>query len=94
MDEKAFQDYMKLLYKVRRDRFTRIALRRAVVSFRKKRDEALKAFPHVEEEKKKLQETKDHVISHFDDYIEKTEKAVKLMHGHFHFAKEKDDAYI
>jgi L-lactate dehydrogenase complex protein LldG len=92
MDEKAFQDYMKLLYKVRRDRFTRIALRRAVDSFRKKRDEALKAFPYVEEEKKKLQETKDHVISHFDDYIEKTEKAVKMMHGHFHFAKEKADA--
>jgi L-lactate dehydrogenase complex protein LldG len=92
MDDKAFQDYMKLLYKVRRDRFTRTALRRAVDSFRQKRDEALKAFPHVEKEKKKLQETKDHVIKHFDDYIEKTEKAVKMMHGNFHFAKEKEDA--
>ena len=90
--EKEFKDYMKLLYKIRRDKFTRTALNRAVKSFRIKRDEALKAFPHVEEEKKKLQETKDFVINHFDDFIEKTEKSVKTMHGNFHFAKDKDEA--
>ncbi len=90
--EKEFKDYMKLLYKIRRDRFTRTALNRAVKSFRIKRDEALKAFPYVEEEKKKLQETKDFVFKHFDDLIEETEKSVKTMHGNFHFAKDKDEA--
>ncbi len=90
--EKEFKDYMKLLYKIRRDRFTRTALNRAVKSFRIKRDEALKAFPYVEEEKKKLQETKDFVIKHFDDLIEETEKSIKTMHGNFHFAKDKDEA--
>jgi len=90
--DKEFKDYMKLLYKTRRDRFTRTALRRAVDAFRAKRDEAIKAFPHVEEEKKKLQETKDFVIKHFDDFIEKTEKSVKIMHGNFHYAKDKEEA--
>jgi len=90
--EKEFKDYMKLLYKTRRNKFTRTALRRAVHSFREKRDEALKAFPYVEEEKKKLQETKDFVIKHFDDLIEETGKIIEKMHGHFHFAKNKEDA--
>jgi len=90
--DKEFKDYMKLLYKTRRDRFTRTALRRAVDAFRAKRDEAIKAFPHVEEEKKKLQETKDFVIKHFDDFIEKTEKSVKIMHGNYHYAKDKEEA--
>jgi L-lactate dehydrogenase complex protein LldG len=90
--DKEFKDYMKLIYKTRRDRFTRTALRRAVDAFRAKRDEAIKAFPHVEEEKKKLQETKDFVIKHFDDFIEKTEKSVKIMHGNFHYAKDKEEA--
>lgn len=90
--EKEFKDYMKLLYKTRRNRFTRTALKRAVAAFREKRDEALKAFPYVEEEKKKVQETKDHVIQHLDDYIQKTEKIVEKMHGHFHFAKDKTEA--
>ena len=90
--EKEFKDYMKLLYKTRGDRFTRTALRRAVKAFREKRDAALKAFPYVKEEKKKLQETKDFVIKHFDDMIEKTEKVIKTMHGIFHFAKNKEEA--
>ncbi len=90
--EKEFKDYMKLLYKTRRDKFTRTALRRAVKSFREKRNEAIKAFPYVEEEKKKLQETKDFVIKHLDDLIEETEKIIKKMHGCFHFAKTKEEA--
>ncbi len=90
--EQEFKDYMKLIYKTRRDRFTRTALRRAVDAFRAKRDEAIKAFPYVEEEKKKLQETKDFVIQHLDDFIDKTEKMVKTMHGNFYFAKDKKEA--
>lgn len=90
--EQEFKDYMKLIYKTRRDRFTRTALRRAVDAFRVARDSALQAFPYVEEEKKKLQETKDFVIKHLDDFIDKTEKMVKTMHGNFHFAKDEKEA--
>lgn len=92
MDEKIFRDYKKSIYKAAKDPFIRTALKRAVSSFRKNRDNAIKAFPEVEEEAKKLQETKDYVLENLDKFAQKTMDNVEKMHGHAYYADTAEDA--
>ena len=65
---------------------------RAVKSFRAARDEAISAFPEVEEKAKELRRIKENVLENINNYIDKVEIAVKRAHGHFHFAKDSDEA--
>ncbi len=91
MEEKEFKSFKKSIYKVLKDQFTRTALRRAVSSFRKNRDVALKEFPYVKEEREKLIETKDEVISNFDKYIDKTLESLRRQHAHAYYADTVED---
>ena len=90
MDE--FKIYKKQIYKVLKDPFTRRALRRAVDSFRKNRDNALKVFPYAKKEAEILKKTKDEVIDNFDHYVEKTLKAVEQMHAIPYYVKDASEA--
>lgn len=92
MENKIFKSYKKSIYKVLKDPFVRTALRRAVKSFRKNRDSALEEFPYVEEERKKLQKTKDFVLSNIEEFVEKTMEKVEKNHGHAYYAETKEDA--
>ncbi len=89
---KKFTEYKKQIYKVIKDEFTRTALRRAVSSFRKARDEALKMFPYVEEERKKLREIKEKVISNLEYWIDKVMEIAKKNKVNVYFAKDSCEA--
>ncbi len=89
---KQFKEMKKAIYRILKDGFTRMALRKAVSSFRKDRDKALSYFPHVEKEKKTLIRIKDEVISNFDAYIEKTIKSLRAQHIHAYYASNSDEA--
>ncbi len=86
MEQKEFNRYKRTIYKTLKDNFTRTALRRAVTSFRGNRDKAVAKFPYVEDEKKKLMETKDEVINNFDKYIDQTMESLKTQHTHAYYA--------
>ncbi|RKZ26417.1 lactate utilization protein [bacterium] len=90
--EKKYREFKKTIYRITRDEFTRKALRRAVDSFRSARNKALDAFPYVEEEKKKLIETKNEVIENFDTWVERTLSSLEKMHAHAYYAKDSEEA--
>jgi L-lactate dehydrogenase complex protein LldG len=91
-NQRKFSDFETIIYKVLFDKFTRLALRRAVSSFRSARDNAIKAFPYVVEERKLLQETKDSVINNLDYWVEKVIKALSRSGVNSYFANTHEDA--
>jgi len=84
--------YKKSIYKALKDPFARTALRRAVASFKKNRDNAIAAFPYVKEEAKILIKTKDEVISNFDSYVDRVMGITEKMHAYPYYAKDADEA--
>jgi len=84
--------YKKSIYKALKDPFARTALRRAVASFKKNRDNAIAAFPYVKEEAKLLIKTKDEVISNFDSYVDRVMGITEKMHAYPYYAKDADEA--
>jgi len=84
--------YKKSIYRALKDPFARTALRRAVASFRKNRDNAIAAFPYVKEEAKLLIKTKDEVISNFDSYVDRVMGITEKMHAYPYYAKDADEA--
>ena len=84
--------YKKSIYKALKDPFARTALRRAVASFKKNRDNAIAAFPYVKEEAKILIKTKDEVISNFDSYVDRVMGITEKMHTYPYYAKDADEA--
>ena len=53
--------YKDNLYEALDNEFIRIALRRAIKSFRTNRDKAIQRYPEVEEKRKKLKERKFYI---------------------------------
>ena len=89
---KKYFEFEEEVYRWLHHEFTRIALRRAISSFREARDKALEEFPYVKEERKKLIEIKDKVISNLDFWVEKAMKAVEKAKGKAYYAESVDDA--
>ncbi len=92
MEAKEFKVYKKSIYKVIKDPSVRVALTRAVESFRKNRDSALSEYKYVIEESRELQKTKDYVLEHLDEFVKKTMDRVEKNHGHAYYARTVDDA--
>ncbi|MEO0240571.1 MAG: LUD domain-containing protein [candidate division WOR-3 bacterium] len=89
---KKYAEFQEEIYKYLYDEFTRLALRRAIASFREARDKALEEFPYVKEERKKLIKIKDEVISNLDFWIEKAMKSVEKSKGKAYYAKDVNEA--
>jgi L-lactate dehydrogenase complex protein LldG len=85
--QRGFADFKRTIYRAVDDEVLRIALRRAVRSFRENRDKALRAFPHVEEQRKILMEKKEEVLTHLDEMIEKFRTSAERMGVKVHMAE-------
>ncbi len=90
--EKKYFEFQDEIYRYLHHEFTRLALRRAISSFRAARDRALKTFPYVKEERYKLIEIKDKVIENLDYWIEKSMESVEKAHGKAYYAKDANEA--
>lgn len=87
-----FNQFKKSVYRAAKDRFIRIALRRARNSFRAARDNALEVFPYVKEEAEKLIETKDEVLADLEGWVKKTAERVEKNHGHAYITRTPQEA--
>ncbi len=90
--DREFRQFKKTVYKAAKDKFIRVALRRAVNSFRAARDNAISVFPYVKEEAEILQRTKDEVIANLEDWTKRTAERVERNHGHAYITKTPQEA--
>lgn len=90
--DREFNRFKKAIYRAAKDKFIRLALRRAVNSFRKARDNALSVFPYAIGEAEELQKTKDEVISNLDEWTQRTAERVERNHGHAYITRTPQEA--
>jgi len=90
--EKIYMDYLRQLSKASADRFLRLALSRAVESYRRNTETALRLFPHTVELAEKLREIKEYSLLHVDELISQARDMIEDLKGHFYLAKTPDDA--
>lgn len=96
MSEKRFgeitEDYLQALWDASTDEFIRVALSRAVESFRQNRADAFKLYPGVVEKAKKLIEVKDYSLLHIDELAKQVKDRVEDLHGNCFIAQTCEDA--
>jgi L-lactate dehydrogenase complex protein LldG len=91
--QKIFNDYMaEIIADGAENETLRIALKRAVNSYRGNLKKALELFPDSINYKDKARKIKEYSIDHLEELVEQTKKAVERNHGVFHFAKDADEA--
>ncbi len=91
--QKIFNDYMaEIIADGAENETLRVALKRAVNSYRGNLKKALELFPDSIDYKEKARKIKEYSIDHLEELIDQTKKAVERNHGVFHFAKDADEA--
>jgi len=73
--------YKKRLQEAARDPQISVALKRAIASYRKNVDEALKKFPHTLQLAEEVREIKKYSISHMEDLVEEACEAIRENKG-------------
>jgi len=96
MEERNFEElvdkYLQDLWDAAMDDQIRLALSRAVESFRRNRAEAFKLYPGTEEKARKLKEVKEHSLLNIDDLAKEVKDRVEDHHGNCIIAKTVDEA--
>lgn len=96
MSEKRFEDiqadYLQALWDASTDEFIRVALSRAVESYRQNRADAFKLYPNTVEKAKKLIEVKDYSLLHIDELTKQVKDRVEDLKGSCYVAKTAEDA--
>ena len=90
--EKIYSEYLRQLSRASADRFLRLALSRAIKSYRRNTETALKLFPHTVELAEKLREIKEYSLLHIDELISQARDMIEDMKGHFFLAETPEQA--
>ena len=69
-----------------------VAVNRAILNNAPKVQRILDENPYIRDVAAELRKTKNVVLDNIDSYISRTEESVKRTGGHFHFAKNSDEA--
>ena len=69
-----------------------VAVNRAILNNAPKVQRILDENPYIKDVAAELRKTKNVVLDNIDSYISRTEESVKRTGGHFHFAKNSEDA--
>jgi L-lactate dehydrogenase complex protein LldG len=69
-----------------------VAVNRAILNNAPKVQRILDENPYIKDVAGELRKTKNGVLDNIDSYISRTEESVKRTGGHFHFAKNSDEA--
>jgi iron-sulfur cluster protein len=88
-----FSDYKKELMDAARNERIRLALKRAIASYRNNVNEALKRFPHTVEMAKEVREIKVKSIPQMHRLAEQACQAIEYNKGKAYIAKTVDDAF-
>ena len=96
MVEKEFEEivesYLQALWDAATDEHIRLALSRAVESYRQNRDEAFKLYPRTVEKAKRLKEIKDYSLLHVNELAKEVKDRVEDSHGHCFIARTTEEA--
>lgn len=90
--DEVFNSYQTQLWNAATDPNIRLALRRAVESYRRNRDAALELYPEVAEKAKKLKEIKDFSLTHAEEFAKQIKDRVEDLNGNCVLAKRPEDA--
>ncbi|WP_337861088.1 lactate utilization protein B [Ferroplasma sp.] len=69
-----------------------VAVNKAILNNSPKVNKILEENPYIKDIADELRNVKNKVLDNIDEYIEKTEESVKKTGGHFHLAKNADEA--
>jgi len=90
--ERLVGDYLQALWDAAMDDHIRLALSRAVESFRRNRAAAFKLYPWVEEKAERLREVKDYSLLHVDELAREVKDRVEDLHGNCIIAETVEEA--
>ena len=89
---KLLEGYVDKLWEGSMDENLRLAITRAVRSYRRNRDEALRLFPRVEKLAERLKEVKEWSLTHMDQLLKQLRDRVEDSKGCFFYARTVEDA--
>ncbi|RLI31576.1 lactate utilization protein [Candidatus Bathyarchaeota archaeon] len=87
-----FEKYLENLWDATQDDFLRLALSRAVESYRRNRNNAFKRYPYIVEKAKQLRKIKEYSIDHMEELAKETKDIVEELKGNCIIAKTPEDA--
>ena len=90
--DETFARYQDELWNAMEDETIQLALSRAVESFRRNKDEALKLYPQVKGKAKELRKVKEYSLLHIDELAKQVKDRVEDLKGQCLIAKEPKDA--
>ena len=90
--DEIFSLYQEQLWNAMTDENIRLALSRAVESFRHNRDETFRLYPYVRERAKELRKVKEYSLLHVEELARQVKDRVEDMNGHCLIARKPEDA--
>ncbi len=87
-----FTDYKKEIMEAAHDERIRLALSRAIKSYRASTNDALKKFPHTVKMAEEVREIKEKAIGQMEKLTQQACEAIEENKGKAHIAKTADDA--
>jgi iron-sulfur cluster protein len=88
----AFDDYKKELMKAAHDERLRLALTRAIKSFRANINEALERFPHTVKLAEAVKKIKEKAVGQMETLTRQASDAIEANHGKAYIARTNDEA--
>ncbi len=85
-------EYIERMWGLMTDDFVRIALDRAINSYRANRERAFKLFPETVEKAEKLRKVKEYSLQHIDELIKLTRDRIEDLKGNCFIAEKVEDA--
>ncbi|MDO8688140.1 MAG: LUD domain-containing protein [Dehalococcoidales bacterium] len=87
-----FNDYKKEIMDAAHNERIRLALSRAIASYRTNTNAALKKFPHTIQLAKEVKEIKAKAATQMEELVRIASEAIEFNHGKAYFARTADDA--
>ncbi len=90
--DEIFDLYQEQLWNAMTNENIRLALKRAVESFRRNIDETFKLYPHVRDRARELRKVKEYSLLHIEELAKQTKDRVEDLNGHCLIARKPEDA--
>lgn len=87
-----FTEYKKEIMDAAHNERIRLALSRAIASYRTNTNAALKKFPHTIQLAKEVKEIKAKAANQMEELVRQASEAIEFNHGKAYFARTADDA--
>ncbi len=92
IDNEIYGKYLREIGSALRNKFLRLALSRAVKSYRLNRNEAFKLYPYIKDKAERLREIKRHSLKTIDELTKRTKDMVEDLKGNCYLAGDACEA--